>query len=149
MVRGVETTSWPPPTGRKRPSWAPELSDEIMRRVFDEVYKALNSEMVVLASVGIRTLLDRAMYLCVGDPKGGFGGKLDLMVTNGHIGKDERATLEIIIDAGNAAAHRGAVPSTSHLATIIDVAESLLHREFVLKPAASQVKAATPPRPGR
>jgi hypothetical protein len=102
--------------------------------------------MIVLSSIGTRTLLDRAMFLRVGDPPGGFAAKLNLMVKNGHIGSDERVILEAITDAGSASAHRGFVPKPEMLATIIDTVENFLQREFVLKTAAGEVRAATPPR---
>ena len=146
MMPGVKVTYWPPPTQRKKPDWAENLGDNVIRGVIEEVYQALNSGMIILASIGTRTLLDRAMFLRVGDPKGGFGRKLDLMVEKGHIGKDERDILEAITDAGSAAAHRGFVPNTKTLNTIIDTAENFLHREFVLKTAAGEVRTATPSR---
>jgi len=143
---GVKVTHWPSPTKRKKPIWADSLDDEVLRNVLYEVYQALNHEMIVLASVGARTVLDRAMFLRVDDPKGGFAGKLKLMVENGRIGKNEKETLEVITDAGSASAHRGFAPPAPVLMTIIEAIENFLHREFVLQAAATEVKAATPQR---
>src|SRR5690606_3509706 len=69
MIPGVKVTYWPPPTKREKPNWANELNDDALRRVIDEVYQALNYGLIVMASIGTRTLLDRAMFLRVGDPK--------------------------------------------------------------------------------
>lgn len=149
LIPGLKVTYWPPPTRRKKPEWAENLDDDVIRGVIDEVYQALNAGMIVLASIGTRTLLDRAMFLRVGDPNGGFAGKLNLMVEKGHIGNDERDILEAITDAGSAAAHRGFTPNAKTLGTIIETAENFLHREFVLKTAAGEVRTATPPRPKR
>lgn len=146
MIGDVKVTYWPPPTKRKKPDWADDLDDDVLRGVVDEVYQALNAGLIVLASIGTRTLLDRAMFLRVGDPKGGFAGKLDDMVQNGHIGKDEKDILEAITDAGSAAAHRGFAPSAKVLGTIVATVENFLHREFVLKTAAGEVRKATPAR---
>jgi hypothetical protein len=146
MIPGVKVSYWPPPTKRKKPDWADELEDDVLRRVIDEVYQALNGGLMVLASIGTRTLLDRGMFLRVGDPDGGFGGKLSEMVDKGYIGRDERGTLEAITDAGNAAAHRGFSPRPEMLNTIVAMVENFLHREFVLKTAAGQLRTATPPR---
>lgn len=146
LIPGVKVTYWPPPTTREKPEWVEKLEDKVLRDVIDEVYQALNSGLIVLASIGTRTLLDRAMFLCVGDPKGGFAGKFNLMVENGHIGKNEKDILEAITDAGSAAAHRGFVPSSKMLDTIIETVENFLQREFILKTAAGEVRTATPPR---
>lgn len=146
MIPGVKVTYWPPPTKRKKPEWADNLDDDVLRSVAAEVYQALNAGLIVLASIGTRTLLDRAMFLRVGDPSGGFAGKLAHMVQKGHIGKDERDILEAITDAGSAAAHRGFTPNAKNLGTIIETIENFLHREFVLKTAAGEVRKETPPR---
>lgn len=146
LIPGVKVTYWPPPTKRNKPEWAENLDDDVLRGVIDEVYQALNSGLIVLASIGTRTLLDRAMFLRVGDPRGGFAAKLNLMVEKGHVGKDERDVLEAITDAGSAAAHRGYAPNAKTLGTIIETTENFLQREFILKKAAGEVKAATPSR---
>ena len=125
---------------------ADKLEDKVLRRVMDEVYGALNSGFIVLASIGTRTLIDRAIYLRVGDPNGGFAAKLKLMEDRGHIGADESEILEAMTDAGSAAAHRGYSPKADTLKTIIETVEIFLRREFFIKTEARKVKAATPPR---
>jgi hypothetical protein len=149
IIPGVEVSYWPPPTRRKKPDWGDDLEDDVLRQVIDEVYQALNGGLTILASIGTRTLLDRGMFLRVGDPNGGFGGKLNEMVSEGYIGRGERETFEAITDAGNAAAHRGFSPKPEMLNTIVALLENFLHREFVLKTAAGQLRTATPPRPKR
>jgi hypothetical protein len=146
LIPGIKETYWPPPTKREKPDWTENLDDDVLRSVIEEVYQALNAGMIVLASIGTRTLLDRGMFLRVGDPQGGFAGKLNLMVKRGHIGPDERDILEAITDAGSAAAHRGFIPNSKTLSTIIETTENFLHREFVLKSAVGEVRTATPER---
>ena len=146
---GIKVTYWPPPTTQIKPAWADSLEDRVLRQVIGEVYQAMNGGLMVLASIGTRTLLDRAMFLRVGDPRNGFAGKLDAMVEKGHIGATEREILETITDAGNAAAHRGFAPTPGTLVTIVETVENFLQREFVLQSAAGDVRAATPRRSDR
>jgi hypothetical protein len=109
---------------------------------------ALNSGINVLASVGARTLLDRAGYLLLGgDPKGGFEGKLSALVGRGLISPQEKAALDAVADAGNASAHRGYTPTAERLGHIVDIIENFLHRSFVLPRAADEIRSSTPPRP--
>lgn len=61
----------------------------------------------MLASVGARTLLDRAGHILIGDVRGGFEGKLSSLVAGGHISAQEKDALDAVADAGNASAHRG------------------------------------------
>lgn len=146
MVPGIKTTYWPSVSKRKQPSWIDQIGDEALRNVLRETYTALDAGILVLATIGTRTALDRAMYLLVGDPSGGFAGKLKRMVEEGHIGESEKTTLLAMTDAGSAAAHRGYGPSPDALTTILDAVENFLHREFVLKKAAVEVKKKIPPR---
>lgn len=149
VVPGIQTTYWPPPTTRAKPVWMDELQDNMLRDTANEIYQSLNAGLVILANIGTRTLLDRAMFLRIGDPKGGFAGKISSMVEGGYVGKEEADTLIVMTDAGSAAAHGGYAPDLRALLTIVETVENFLHREFVLKVAASMVKAATPPRPAK
>ena len=146
IIPGIKLSYWPPPLKRKKPKWKRDLPDEVLRDLMDEVYQALSLDLIVLASIGVGTLIDRAIYLHIDDPGCGFPQKLDILFDRGTIGSDERDTLKIVTDAGNAAAHRGFAPDSEMLATIVDTAESFLHRAFILKNAAAELKVATPPR---
>jgi Domain of unknown function (DUF4145) len=61
----------------------------------------------VLAAIGLRTAFDRASELLGIDPNKTFAGKLSQLVVDGHIGSTEKASLDVLTDAGGAAAHRG------------------------------------------
>ena len=146
MRPGIKETYYPSPTVRTIPAWSDSIPDEVLRDVLDELYSALNIGLSVLASVGARTLLDRAGYLLIGDPKGGFEGKLSALVTGGFISSQEKETLDAVADAGNASAHRGYTPAPERLGHIVDIIENFLHRAFLLKTAAEEIRKSTPPR---
>lgn len=146
MRPGIKETYYPPPTVRTKPTWSDNIDDDVLRDVLDELYSALNVGLNVLSSVGARTLLDRAGYLLIGDPKGGFEGKLSALVTGGFISSQEKETLDAVADAGNASAHRGYTPTAERLGHIVDIIENFLHRTFVLTPAAKDIRKSTPPR---
>ena len=148
MRRGIKETYYPPATIRTKPSWSDNISDDVLRDVLDELYSALTAGLNVLASVGARTLLDRAGYLLIGhDPKGGFEGKLSELVTRGFISSQDKQTLDAVADAGNASAHRGYTPSPERLGHIVDIIENFLQRAFILTHAADDIRKSTPPRP--
>lgn len=145
---GIKETYFPAPTVRAKPAWSDQISDEVLRNVLDELYAALNAGLHVLSSVGARTLLDRTGHLLIGDdPRGGFEGKLSALETKGHISAQEKATLEAVADAGNASAHRGYTPTATRLGHIVDIIENFLHRSFVLRGAAEEIRRSTPARP--
>lgn len=146
MIPGTKETYYPAPTVRAEPTWSAIISDEVLRSVMDELYVALNAGLNVLASIGARTLLDRAGHILIGDPRGGFEGKLSALQDGGYISAQEKMTLEAVADAGNASAHRGYTPTADRLGAIIDIIENFLHRAFVLANAAEDIRKSTPAR---
>lgn len=130
---------------REKPVWAERLEDSELRDVLDDVYRVLAVDSLRSTSVMVRTLLDRATSLCVGDV-GGFGAKLNAMVERGIISETDREILEAATDAGNASAHRAYTPSRGTLYTILDAAENFLHRQFILVRAVTEVRMTTPRR---
>ena len=150
-VPKVRTTYYPPALVRKLPPWFRDLqaADALLAEVLSEVYTALESSSLIVATTGARLLLDRAMDLLLGEDAGSFAEKLKAMTERGVIGREDRELLDVVTDAGHAASHRGFRPEREHLETILDTMENLLHRKFVLTGAAASVKRATPPRPAR
>lgn len=144
MEYGVKKTTWPPPSVRKKPEWSDRLDDSVLRDVMDETYLALDHGMMIVAAIGARTMLDRAMYLKVGDQPRGFPGKLDAMVKSGRMGSEEKETFLAITDVGNAAAHRGHAPSRRTLDAVFAATEGVLHREFILPSEAEEARRNTP-----
>jgi hypothetical protein len=106
---GVETTYWPPPVKRKPPDWIEDVvhTDETLGKLLSEMYTALNSDLHVLSAIAARTAFDRSSELLGVDAALNFSEKLDKLVEIGKVSKNERNTLDVLVDAGNAAAHRG------------------------------------------
>jgi len=144
--RPEKVDCWPARRARARPSWQDRLPDENLRQVMEEVYVAIDHDLAVLAAIGTRTLLDRAMALKVDDQHGGFRGKLDAMVAEGHMGEHEKGKFLVIVDVGSAAAHRGHVPDASALNGVLTAVEALLYRLFVEPKEVQAMDASTPRR---
>ena len=87
---------------------------------------------------------------------GTFRDKVDLLHMSGPIGKEEAGMLKAVLEAGNAAAHRGFRPLRGDLEVMFEILESVLHTLFIrpsrtteLHESAEQVRKRVPPRPGR
>ena len=147
-----EVTYWPSPSKRKKPDWSSSLwrsGDAALISLFDEIYRALNDDLRVLSAIGIRTAFDRATELVGIDPAKTFAEKLVKLVELGLIGGDEKVILNILTDAGSAAAHRGWKPEPQELNTMMDVFEAFLHRTFILRPEAKSLQKKIPAKPQR
>jgi hypothetical protein len=146
---GVETTYWPAPVTRQRPKWLNKIeeADRGLGRLLDEMYTALDNDLRVLAAVAARTVFDRGSELLGVNPAIGFQEKLASLGAYGKVSIDEERTLEVLVDAGSAAAHRGWRPTPEELSTMIDMVESFLHRSFVVGDGIAKLKASIPARP--
>ena len=135
---------WPPPQ-RPLPTWHSDLVDENLRTAMKEVYVATRQEMVILASIGVRTLLDRAFYLLLEEKDHGpFSRKLEEMVKKGLLAESQRKIFQIIANVGNAATHQAHAPSQKTLIRILTAVESFLYQNFILPAEAEHIAKETP-----
>ena len=139
---------YPAISRRSLPDWSYtlRLKDEILGSLIEDVYGALNADLRLSAAIATRTVFDRASELHGIDPGASFGEKLDALLSNGKISGNEREALKILIDAGNAAAHRGWRPTYDELETMLPILETFLYRTFILESAATQLKTNIPTR---
>jgi len=144
-----KTTYWPAPSKRKRPEWLWKIDDRALGDLLTSVYTALDNDLRVLAAIGLRTAFDRASELLGVDPNKSFADKLSQLVVDGHIGSTEKASLDVLTDAGGAAAHRGWKPNLKQLDTLSSIMEQFVYRTFVLNLEAKSVKMSIPSRKRR
>lgn len=139
-----EIEFYPPQVSRQLPKWHDELPCEI-HELLSEIYTALHSNSRRLALMGVRTVIDMFVLDKIGDV-GTFRQKLQSLVDGGYLGSQQRDILNVALEAGNAAAHRGYKPSSEVLSHAIDVVESLL-QSYALEKVSNSVKAKIPSRP--
>lgn len=137
-------TYYPSPAKRERPDWLLMDVEPGLQQLLIETYSALDVDARVLAATGARTVFDRASELLKIDPAISFKEKLDLLQQHGHIGHSERTHLDLLTDAGGAAAHRGWKPTTAQMNTIMSIVESFIHRSFVLDAEVKKLKKQIP-----
>lgn len=142
---------WPPSWDRRRPGWIDEIfkKDKILGGLFRDVYTALDNNLSVLAAIGMRTVFDRASEKMEIDTDLTFKKKLQALRDGEHITPSEEETLGALIDAGNAAAHRGWCPQTELLEAMITILESFLHRTFILPDVGVGLGEQVPTRKNR
>jgi Domain of unknown function (DUF4145) len=138
-----EVTFYPPQVSRRLPDWHDELPSEI-QELLSEIYTALHSNSRRLALMGARTVIDMFVLDKIGDV-GTFKQKLQALVDEGYLGNQQRDILNVALEAGNAAAHRGYKPPSEVLSHVIDVVESLV-QSYALEKASDSVKEKIPHR---
>ncbi|KAB1082236.1 DUF4145 domain-containing protein [Neorhizobium galegae] len=148
VERGVTETFYPGRSRRRRPAWTQKVSDPVLAKLFNELYKALAADLLIVSSICARTLFDAASTLKVGDA-GNFKQKIDALVAQDMMSAADKEAVEAMTDAGNASAHRGYEPSFEQLMHIIDIVEGFIERQFYYPDIARSLRQATPPRQGR
>jgi len=145
----VETSYWPAPVRRQRPTWLEkiEASERDLGMLLDEMYTALDNDLRVLAAIAARTVLDCASQLLGVNPATDFEEKLRSLCANGRIGSDEKETLKTLVGAGSAAVHRGWRPTVDEISTMVGVVETFIHRSLVLGGGIEKLKVSVPARP--
>ena len=142
-------TYWPAPELRQRPDWLDSIHDLPLQKLLGELYNALNADLRTLAAIGARTALDRAMVLAGASEASTFREKLEELKTSGLIGQRDVQVLEVLTDAGSAAAHRAWNPEPDRLATIMNGTESFLYRAIVFPTEVAAMKPDVPRKPKR
>lgn len=139
---------WPPSAKRRRPEWIDEvdLKDRVLGSLFNDVYTALSNNLGVLAAIGMRTVFDRASELLGIDSSKTFKDKLEALRLDDHITEKEATVLAVLIDAGNAAAHRGWRPKPKQLDAMMTILEAFLHRAFLLAEVGAELHKDVPVR---
>ena len=144
-------TSYPKPESKTKPAWVSNISrtDNQLGDILDETYVAYDNRSFILTSVGLRTALDRATEVLKIDASKTFAEKLTELEGSGWIGKTEKDILEVVIDAGNAAAHRGWSPGASEVAQLLSAMEVFLQKAFIVEKKALGLKSSIPAKPKR
>ena len=139
---------WPSPPRRQIPKWVRQLdwTDKTLADLLRDVYKAINEDLEVLATIGMRIVFDRASELLGVNPETTFANKLEQLVGNGHIGLSERKALDVLTNAGSAAAHRGWKPTEYQLDALATIMEQFVHRTMVTADTADELGQRIPKR---
>ena len=119
---------FPPRVFRKVPDWIHDVKadeEDLLR----EVYRAIDANCSRLAVFGCRTLIDVRLTKMVGDI-GGFKKKLEKLEEREGISKADRATLETVLEVGNATAHRGHTPRSDDVEFVLNFIEHLLRGDI-------------------
>ncbi len=146
----LDISPFPPSAFRKVPAWHSDLqlripNEKTISQLLSEIYVALQYDLLRLAAMGIRSLLEHIMIDKIGD-KGSFGKNLTAFFNAGHISQVQKGIIEPVLDAGHASIHRGFRPNPETLIQLIEISESLVHVLYIQGHQAAAIKAVTPKR---
>jgi pantothenate kinase type III len=142
--RSTEIFPLPDKVGRK-PEWVSGLykHDLQLQAILQETYSAFGAGSFILASVGLRTALDRATEVLQIDPGLSLAGKVQRLKELGFVGETEASDLAVVTDAGSAAAHRGWRPEPEEFERLLSTLERFIERTVVNRKSVEGI--AIPP----
>lgn len=145
---GTEVSHWPAPHKRKRPDWLYSLSysNHEFYELVSSLYAGLDNDLTQLVTGGIRTAFDTATELLRIDPELPLPRKIEALRAQGRIGDNEAEDLRGLVEAGNAAMHRGWKATPETLDTLMLTLERFLHTSFVLNQQTAGLREKVPPR---
>lgn len=157
----IET--WPSPPKRRIPERFEKHGvhifgnySELLGRMLCEVYEAYEKDLLILASVGIRTCFDIVSTSIGLNPNLTFTKKLEKLRDGGHITEKEKDNLAVLVEAGNASAHRGWSPHSEEVNILLNILENFIENTIIkpietkmLEETVATIKEKLPPRPPR
>jgi Domain of unknown function (DUF4145) len=123
---------------------APKMSSLLL-----ETYRAVDAGLNTLAAIGTRTTFDSASEYLGIDTELSFSDKLEELRRSGKISGQQKGILEVLIDAGGAAAHRGWKPSDLELSTLLGILEDFIDNNFIKPLNVDRLKKNIPLRRGK
>lgn len=108
-----------------------EFLPENVAKIYNETYTAICNNQPILASIGIRALVE-----AVCKDKEAFGNnleaKIDSLVTMGILTQSKSETLHSMRILGNVSVHEVKPPSEEILNTVMDIVEHLLNDVYII-----------------
>jgi len=145
--RPEELTFYPRTLKRRKPVWFIwkfHLENQEISKLLNELYQALDNDLPVLAAMASRIVFDAVSEKLNVDTELSFSEKIEALRSAQHITGREKDFLELLTDAGGAAAHRGWSPSDDELNTILEILEGFIHRALVLPKKVEGMKPNIP-----
>jgi Domain of unknown function (DUF4145) len=139
---------------RRKPDWFDDLwlelgpEDQFVQRLLKEIYVALQNNLPNLATMGVRSLLEKVMVSKTGD-QGSFVKNIAEFEKLGYVSRIQRERLEAILEAGHATIHRTFTPSTQDVITLVDLTEHIVETVYLHEGKVEELKKRVPPRSPR
>lgn len=136
---------------RRSPEWFNELwlelgaDDDFVEQLLKEIYVALQHNLPSLATMGVRSLLEKIMVSKTGD-QGSFARNIVEFEKLGYVSRMQRERLEAILEAGHAAIHRTYKPRQKDVITLVDITEHIVETVYLHEAKVNELKKSVPPR---
>ena len=150
----TRVTYSPPAAYRNKPDWFHLLrlelddSEQFVDTLLGEIYVALQNDLLNLAVMGVRSLLEKIMISKTGDLHS-FDKHIAAFESLGYVSTIEAKRLKTVLEAGHAAIHRSFKPAFEDVLTSVDIAEHIIATVYVHEKPVADLSSRVPPRPSK
>jgi hypothetical protein len=109
-----------------------------------EIYTAVEHKLYTLSAMGIRATLENVMKEKVGDRS--FKVLVNEFQKAGYLSTRQALSLDVIIEAGHAAIHRGWQPNDEDISTLLNLTETLIETVYLHEKRARNLDKRVPRR---
>ncbi|MGC8342291.1 DUF4145 domain-containing protein [Pantoea ananatis] len=133
------------------PDWVWKLAkvDHQLTEIVKQIIEAENKELITLASIGLRTALERTAEVLFIHPGLTLNEKVETLQSEGFIGDTEARLLLTVANVGNAAAHRGWSPNRDEFNSLFSCIENFIKRTVLTARNFEEISKRIPPREPR
>ena len=122
---------YPVQEAEREPVDAYDLLPPRVRRIYMEVVKSINGELLLLPAIGLRALIEA---ICVDQnvPEGNLKELIDRLPCEGVLARTQSEVLHALRNMGNAVAHKIASPSLEEVLAALEIAEVVLGAVYIV-----------------
>lgn len=144
-VLGTHLQVYPESKSGRQPMAGAESLPEATRQVYMEVLRALDAGLLLLAAMGLRTVVESVCRDRAGEFRTLQEG-IERLGAFGIISIDQEQYLHAQRFLGNDATHRFAAPTAREIAAALEITETMLRAIYVLPELAKEVgRSSRPP----
>jgi hypothetical protein len=132
-------------TPSSTPSWHAQLPMPV-RTMWEEMGRTLESHGFTLVAHGARTLIQRVAQDLTGVVGTSFAASLEVLETEGYIGRRQKEQLHLVVEVGNAAVHRNFDLNPEGARLVHQLTETLLRSAYLPQKQVVALKKQLPSR---
>jgi hypothetical protein len=139
LVRGTTWKTYPRGATERKPIDDKYDLPAKIRAIYHEVVGAINAQLPVLASIGLRAVIE-AICNDQGIKGNDLGEKIDRLDSNGVLSKAQAEILHLHRFLGNVAAHEIISAKPQELVAAIEIAENMIRTIYINPILSKQIK---------
>ena len=143
--RNPTVAEYPAAMRKELPSWNDDLPANL-KEVYRDVHVALQAGVPRLSLMGARAIIEMTLDQALANQEERFCDKLATAVSERILTEFQKETLEVAVEAGHAAIHRGFIPDDEQIDDVLDIVDYLLRTVFILDGSATRLRSGIPPR---